>query len=116
MAARSQNGQGVFLSRKWMRVAMSDDDKRVKLDGEGFSKEEFTPEELSQQRQMKYHYQNHFLGIDAFLTESGLKWIADFGKIFRNWKLLLIMAGIAVFVGGDSFLSSVVALLEGMQP
>lgn len=75
---------------------MSKDD-RLKLDGEGFSREPLSEQELAENRAMRHHYVRHFLDADKFIEETGLGWIVAFSRAAPS--LVKIISGAAV-VGG----------------
>lgn len=55
-------------------------DKKFDLDGEGFSKEPLSPEELAKHRHLHHHYTRHFIEADKFVEKLGLGWIVKFSQ------------------------------------
>lgn len=70
----------------------------LKFDGKGFSKDELTPEELSELRERNNFFDNHFLNIDDFLSVTGLKWWSDIAK--ATPAFLKIFAACSIIGGG----------------
>lgn len=81
---------------------MGDDDK-LKLDGDGFSREPLTEEELARHRHMRHHYERNFLAADKFIEQMGIGWIVSFSKAAPT--LVKIIAGAAVIGGGLAWLA-----------
>lgn len=60
---------------------MADQNKdRLKFDGEGFSEEPFSPEELAKQRHRNHFFDRHFLSPDDFLESTSLTWLSRVAK------------------------------------
>lgn len=73
------------------------EDDRLKLDGDGFSREPFSEDELAKHRHMHRHYQENFLEADKFIEKTGLRWIVNFSKAAP--ALVKIITGMAVLGG-----------------
>lgn len=80
---------------------MSEPDK---IDGEGFSQDEFTPAERAKVREWMHHLGNEFLSPQRFLEETGLSGIV---KLLQAAPVLVkILAGAAVIGGALRWASS----------
>ena len=75
---------------------MSDKD-RLRFTGEGFSDDELSKEELKQHRERAHFIDRHFLSVESFLEQTGLRWISQIGKAAPAF---LKMAGFITAVGG----------------
>lgn len=56
------------------------DKKKIDFHGEGFDKDELTPEERAQFRHMRFHIERNFLTSEEFLKEMNLSWLAAFSR------------------------------------
>ncbi len=52
------------------------EDKKLEFNGKGFSREEPTPQELSEWRERQNHYDSNFKTPEEFLKTSGLLWVS----------------------------------------
>ena len=44
------------------------------------------------------------------------KWLGWIPQTLSNWKAILIAVGVALFIGGQSVIDSLVKILQGMLP
>lgn len=73
-----------------MAVGGVAEDKKPKFDGNGFSKDEFSPEERAKQRHMIHFLEREFLSYDDLLKKSGLEELA---RAISGLPALLKFAG-----------------------
>lgn len=81
---------------------MGDDDK-LKLDGDGFSRDPLTEDELARHRHMRHHYERNFLEAEDFIDRLQLRWIVNFSKAAP--ALVKIITGAAVVGGALAYMS-----------
>lgn len=79
------------------------DDSKLKLDGEGYSREPFSEDELAKHRHMHRHYQEHFLEVDKFLERTGLQGVVNLMKGGR--ALVAVLAAAAVIGTALAYMS-----------
>lgn len=68
----------------------------MRFTGEGFSKEEFTPEDRARMRERHHFFDRHFLHTDEFLNQTGLSW---FSKMARGFPAFVKMFATISIIG-----------------
>ena len=74
---------------------------RLRFTGEGFSDDELSKDELKQHRERSHFIDRHFLSVENFLEQTGLKWISQIGKAapaFLKMAVFITAIGGAIVV------------------
>lgn len=70
--------------------------KPLHFTGDGFSQEEFTPEDRAKMRERHHFIDRHFLQPEEFLQETGLSW---FSRMARGFPAFVKMFAVISIIG-----------------